>query len=274
MLLIDAFNVLHLPEAQRDGRHLELADLAALLGQSRYAGVAAVLVCDGSGDGSIEAPPGRRARVKLAGVEVVFSGPGSNADDEIEERLRRGGGHGVTVVSDDRAVRRAASRVRARVLGSRAFLVHLLAGRPGAAPLPQFARDIPLDRYSVAHWMRVFGVEPSDLLESRGSAASAVRRAEPAAPVQAPESRRKDKAGSAGPEGGRERGRPRPCPADLKAARPELPETPNLARPLEDLESDPVIREALEEWRGRLRLEDLDMERWLGDRERGGCSSS
>ncbi|MFG0243059.1 MAG: hypothetical protein ACF8R9_09760 [Phycisphaerales bacterium JB054] len=249
VLLIDAFNVLHLPEAVAVGRSLTVADLVSLIGTSRYAGQAAVLVCDGSGDGSIESPRGKRGRVRLSGVEVVFSGPESTADDEIEDRLRLGGGGGMTVVSDDRRLRRAASRVRARSLGSGTFLSHLLqpGAKPKTRPVPDFARDIPLDRYSMAHWMQEFGLTPGDLLERGGDAAVAPRvsgRAGRAAPPAKPDAVPKSPA----PEKG------------LGAAKPVLPEL--------DLEEDPVILAALQEWRGRLRLEDLDMAKWLEERGR------
>ena len=249
MLLIDAFNVLHLPEAVAVGRSLTVADLVSLIGSSRYAGQAVVLVCDGSGDGSIESPKGKPGRVRLAGVEVVFSGPESTADDEIEDRLSLGGGGGMTVVSDDRRLRRAASRVRARSLGSGTFLSHLLqpGAKPKKRPVPDFARDIPLDKYSMAHWMQEFGLTPGDLLERGGDAAvaprapgRAKRAAPPAKPNAVPNSPAPDKA--------------------LGASKPVLPEL--------DLEEDPVILAALQEWRGRLRLEDLDMARWLEERGR------
>lgn len=252
MLLIDAFNVLHLPEAVAVGRSLTVADLVSLLGSSRYAGEAAVLVCDGAGDGSIEAPKGKRGRVRLSGVEVVFSGPESTADDEIEDRLRLGGGGGMTVISDDRRLRRAASRVRARSLGSGTFLSHLLhpAGRVKKRPVPEFARDIPLDKYSMAHWMQEFGLTPGDLLERGGDAAvppntpKAGKQSERSAPPAIPE-----------------RTPNLPAPKHgLGTAPPVLPER--------DLEEDPVILAALAEWRGRLKLEDLDMAKWLEERGR------
>ncbi len=251
MLLIDAFNVLHLPQAVVVGRSLELADLASLIGTSRYAGQAAVLVCDGSGDGSIEAPRGKRARVRLAGVEVLFSGPGRSADDEIEARLRRGGGHGMIVVSDDRRLRRAASRVRAKSMASGVFLSHLLVspGRDKKRAVPEFARDTPLDRYSIAHWMQEFGLTPGDLLERRGEAAK---------PGKA-KSRPRGKVSGPGISGGK----PRPEEVPRRA---KLPENPVL--PACELEDDPVIRAALEEWRGKLRVEDLDMGQWLEERGR------
>lgn len=258
MLLIDAFNVLHLPQAVVAGRSLVVADLAGLIGTSRYAGESAVLVCDGSGDGSVPAPPGKRGRARVSGVEVVFSGPGGSADDEIEARLRRGGGHGMTVVSDDRRLRRAASRVRAKRLGSGVFLAHLLkpGGQTGKRPVPAFVRDIPLDRYAVAHWMEAFGLTPGDLLARGGSAASGGQDRERGEGRSKPRSEGKPDSGGFTVRYG----------SGANARKGALPAEPVL--PDQDLEDDPVIRAALEEWGGRLRVEDLDMARWLEDRGR------
>jgi predicted RNA-binding protein with PIN domain len=256
MLLIDAFNVLHLPQAVRDGRALALADLAGLIGVSRYAGQRAVLVCDGTGG---HAGPEARGRLTLSGIEVVFSGAHRTADDEIEARLRKAGGHGVTVVSDDRRLRRAAGRAGAKPLASGLFLVHLLNDhhRPRPKPLPSFTRDIPLDPYSVAHWMRQFGLSPNSLLDRRAGKAEAPAQASP--PSTPP---------------------PKPQPPAPAAPGPGSPATPRRpasspvpaerALPNESLADDPVIREALEAWKGRLTLDDLDMARWLGEHPPGG----
>lgn len=247
MLLIDAFNILHLPGAVRDGHAIGLADLASLLGTSRYTGQRAILVCDGAGPDPAARGKSRRGRARIAGAELVFSGRDSTADDEIEALLRRAGGHGVTVVSDDRRLRRAASRAGARSLGSERFLAHLLAdhAKPKAKPAPRFSRDIPLDRYSVAHWMQTFGISPNGLLDRR--------------------------AGKAPPPGERRRP-PGPGPAEPRASRqpdnapqeaPPIPDERVLR--MESLAEDPVIREALEDWEGRLSLDDLDMARWLSE---------
>ena len=293
VLLIDAFNVLHLPEAHHHGRSLDLAALARLIGTSRYAGQRGVLVCDGGGDGSIELPKGGRGRVcraRCAGLEVLFSGPESTADDEIEGQLRRGGGHGVVVVSDDRRLRRAAKRVRSGSLPSGVFLAHLLLdearrgersgqGGPGSGgkgagkPTPRFARDLPLDRYSVSHWMEEFGMSPNGLLERRagkptGRGGTVPRSkpgqglAPPAPGAAAPDSEAAPKT-PAGKETPAEKER-----SDTLASTPPPPLPDERVLRLESLTDDPVIREALEVWRGRLPLEDLDMARWLDQHRR------
>lgn len=252
MILIDAFNVLHLPRAAARPDPIELADLAALIGIGRYAGRRAVLVCDG--DGGARDPAGPRGRLTLSGVEVVFSGPDRSADDDIEDRLRRAGGHGVVVVSDDRRIRRAAAKAGAKTLASGVFLSHLLADRdrPRARPAPRFTRDIPLDRYSVAHWMRQFGLSPRDLLERRAGRAEAPGNAptpQPPAAAPAPAS-------------------PNPPGSETPLHAPSAAPDSRVLR-MESLADDPVIREALEAWKGRLTLDDLDMARWLSEHPPG-----
>ncbi|VAX41717.1 hypothetical protein MNBD_PLANCTO03-629 [hydrothermal vent metagenome] len=292
MLLIDAFNVLHLPEAHLHGRSLDLATLAHLLGASRYARQRAVLVCDGWGDGAIELPKGARGgsrgatRVRFAGLEVLFSGPDSTADDEIERLLRSGGGHGVVVVSDDRRLKRAARRAGSGSLASGIFLAHLLldegrrgergagegkGGKGSAKPVPRFARDLPLDRYSIAHWMREFGLTANELLEKRvGKPAG--RSVPPPTPTPTPTPTPKAEASKpAGKPNAKEACNTPILPQPSDSPRSgELPASLPDARVLrlEELAHDPVIREALDAWHGRLTLEDLDMARWL-DAHRG-----
>lgn len=271
MLLVDAYNVLHQPGAL--ALEIDVAGLCALIGASRYAGGRIVVVCDGTGGSGPEAA-GAPDRGRLWGSEVVFVGPGRSADDEIEARLRRSGGGGVTVVSDDRRLRRAASRARSQSLGSDRFLANLLHdhNRRRPAPRPRFAKDLPLDRYSIAHWMREFDLPLGTILEHPPRGGS-VHRGEVGG--------RAGEAGETAAKAGRAASTPAKPPAgmdDLQADRsvpggPEGPGGPGTgghgpapdgrARRLEDLKSDAVLREALEAWRGRLSIEDLDMEQWL-----------
>ena len=263
MLLIDAFNVLHLPEAVRDGRAMDLAGLAGLLGGSRYAGRRATLVCDGTGVGPDSGGTGHRSQLRLGGVEVVFSGAKSTADDEIEARLKRAGGHGVTVVSDDRRLRRAAGRAGAKALGSGTFLAHLLAddAKPKAGTTPRFTRDIPLDPYSVVHWMRAFGISPNGVLDRRAGKAAG-----PAAKGGAGKPELRTKKGEEKNEGGVQ-ARSLHHKGETPEAPPPIPDERVLR--MESLADDPVIREALDAWKGRLTLDDLDMARWLSEHPPG-----
>ncbi|HZW10747.1 MAG TPA: hypothetical protein VFF69_12655 [Phycisphaerales bacterium] len=252
MLLIDTYNVLHLPEAQLQGGELSIEDLCALIGASRYAGGRILLVCDGSPPARLRVPPRASAgalRFRIAGADVIFAGRGRSADDEIEDRLRASRGSGVVLVSDDRRLTRAASRSRARSLGSATFLAHLLVDREGRGRTlrPRFSKDIPLDAYSVEHWRREFGLAPAD--PARAARRPPERKAGPAGTSRAEHG---------GPAQPRERSQ---APAPEAGRQPRPGSDPRL----EALLSDPLIREALEAWNGRLRVEDLDMRRWLGE---------
>lgn len=245
MLLIDTYNVIHLPEAPP-----ELVDggafaLCRMLSRSRYAGREIALICDGT------APTGAARTTARGedggGFEVAFVGPHRSADDEIEARLRERGGPRVLVVSTDRRLRRAAKRARARSVTSGTFLGHLLADLTRKrAGLPAFASEVPLDPYSVAAWMEEFGMASEGVLERLGGAG---RRA--ADPRSARDPRPADRGGAP------------PSPAQRES--PFEPSEVDIGRVLED----PLLREAVREWGDRLPPGELDMRRWLEERGRG-----
>lgn len=239
MLIVDAYNVLHQTGVLSPHlAGLDVPGLVRLLSHSRYASRKTTLVCDGGGS--------KGSGVRMGHVNVLFSGYHAEADDLIEtliERYVHGGG--LSVVSSDKRLRRAAKKRGAEIIPSDRLLRHLEhdADRPeDRGGLPVFVHEIPLDRWSVAHWMEEFGIEPDDT------------------PKQVP--------------------RPAPASAAAKTNHPKRVEpsrvsqsTPSHARadreqrakpePAQDL--DPLLRAALEEWRGRLTADDLDMRRWVDD---------
>ena len=159
MLIIDTYNVLHvtgvLPPRLAGP---EVDDLAGLIEGSRYADRRALLVCDGSGEGRT-----------VFGCQVVYAGPGRDADTLIERLVSRWRhGRTLTVVSSDREVRRGAGKVGARVVGSGEFLRQLAEdaesgkGRRGgqAGKESGFGRDgkpIRLTGAEVGWWLQEFG---------------------------------------------------------------------------------------------------------------------
>jgi len=229
VLVVDTYNVLGtvgvLPPRLAG---LDPEGLARLIGHSRWRRERVLLVCDGAGGPSGKGGAGRR----FGSVELVYAGAGRDADSLIERIIGRDSApRRLVVVSSDRRVRGAARRRRARWLSSEAFLHRLVRdeSRPGRAGAVSEAAGEPID---VDGWIEAFGVDPG------------------AYPVEAwPEGY---ESGSAAPRAGGEQ-----AGEEEGAPPPEKPE--------EDLSSDPAIREALEEWRGRLSLDDLDMRRWLGD---------
>ncbi len=224
MLLIDTYNVLHtsgiLPP---DLAGLDADGLADLVATSRYSDRAVKLVCDGA-----RASPGSRR----PDVEFLFAGPGAEADDLLERIIRTNSApRRLLVISSDRRVITAARRRRAATLPSDRFLAQLAADRdrPQRLAPPAFTQDIPLDSYSVAHWMREFGLDPGDVDELKRRLTG--RTPKPGQP----------KAPSA----------PAADPVPLASTGPVV--------------EDPVLRAARQEWPGRIGLDDLDMRKWLGE---------
>lgn len=244
MLLVDTYNVLHVtgvlpPELAG----LDVPGLVRLIGRSRYAERATTLVCDGGSS--------RDSGVRMGRVSILFSGTEREADDLLEVLIDRyAPGAALTVVSSDKRVRKAARKRRAESLDSERFLQQL--ARDARAPIrkgpPVFATEIPLDPTSVGHWVREFGVGG---WSPNVAGATPATRSDP--PTEAADQSAKI---------------PPPKPASKSQAKsPDPP--PNPAQPATspnlDVNLDPLLRAALEEWRGRLTLDDLDMRRWVDD---------
>lgn len=173
MLIIDAYNVLNV-----DGvlpAHLaapDLVELVRLVRTSRYARTNPVLVCDGHLSRALQAnmpvkAAGRATNVRLDGVQLIFSGPGQEADDVIERLLaHHSGSASLLLVSSDRRLQRAARRAGGRYREASAFLGDLAAD--AALPRttlgkPEFARRTPLSKGELAIWMQEFGLGPPAL---------------------------------------------------------------------------------------------------------------
>lgn len=276
MLIVDAYNVLHVtgvlpPRLAGIG----VPGLIRLMSHSRYRTRSMTLVCDG-------ASGGRDSGLSMGPVRVLFSGRGREADDLIEGLIDRYGRGGLTVISSDKRLRRAARRRGAESLESAAFLEHLVEdeARPAREHLPVFATEIPLDRYSVAHWMREFGFD-----EPPAPAAAPVQGARLPAARKVTRSKRAVRDPEAGSsvtsEGLGERLEiPRVPEVSPPEPRPPETSTPNRMpaaelspRPMPAassepptgllIDADPVLIQALQEWRGMLTPDDLDMRRWI-----------
>ncbi len=229
-LIVDAYNVLHVTGVlDPDHAGPDLEELAELIATSRWAGIPATLACDGPGrDAGRFKPP--------TGVSVVYAGAGRDADTLIEGMIGRDSApRSLRVVSSDRRIQRAARRRRAGWMSSEDFLQGLNrdAHRNGirtapAAPGP----SVPLPDAAVARWLERFGVGSDHPL----------RR------LQATAGRDEPLSGAGGSGPGRN--------AEGDAGRPRRPGG-------ESADADPVLRQAVEEWRDRLHPDDLDMRRWI-----------
>lgn len=288
MLLIDAYNVLHAQWAlPPNGRGMDVPALVGLVGKSRYADRRLRVVCDGRPgpqwpQSSLLETHSGLVWARVGRAEVVFSGPDLEADDVIEDVLGRAKGLNVLLVSSDRRLVRAAGQAGADQVGNGTFLRQLWAdlnARPGG-DRPAFVSEVPLDRYSVAHWMREFGYDP----EAPQTPASQPPAHQAPAPEPSPPPKRFTQRRSKEPPGGSPPkdapfGDGLNLPTPPGPPSPAVPPTPPArsgstapARPPKAPRSgpeheplDPLLQEAFEEWRGRLSLDDLDMSRWIDD---------
>lgn len=227
-LIVDAFNVLHAwATGPSSGGSTEVGSLAGLIGQSRYGSGRVSIVCDG-------APFPIHNHDKSHSIRILFAGGGKEADPVIESLISRDTApRRLTVASSDRRLQKAARKRGSRSLTSEAFLSQIIrdSATPAAKPLrPPFASTTPLPPEAVRQWLAEFDISA----DFAGPSASTP----PTTPRRNPT--------------------PSPKPSHPKHPRSNTP--PHAPPP-----SDPLLREALEHWQGRLSAADLDMARWLDE---------
>ncbi|MDX2148136.1 MAG: NYN domain-containing protein [Planctomycetota bacterium] len=314
MLIVDAYNVLHTALTIESTIDWDLAELRARIALSRYRSRAALIVCDGTRTGATEPlnehanaeAPSAASRRKQgrAEAQTIYAGSEQEADDIIEQILAsRRGAIAILVVSSDRRLHRAARAHRAQFVESSTFLRELLAdtGRRPAPARPAFAQEVPLDRYSLAHWLREFGFSTEELLAGPLAPPPSVSKLRLSAgqvnqPATAPEARRRPTSEThprAAPQAPARRERPKPDFGErLKLPVPEAPPAPAAAviPPVQPPAPAPVpastpepaaespdeaspdagareawVDDALSVWAQRLSPDDLNMDRWLAD---------
>ncbi len=239
MLLVDAYNVLHHPLALREMPHDSgPAELAGLIAAGRHRRSKALLICDGMPNRMAPfAHQDAELRFHVEGSELIYAGPGRDADSLIERLIEaETAPRRLTVVSSDRRIQKAARRRRARVMPSDDFIGALIRDADQASRAwsrPAFTTEVPLSPQAIRYWKDLFKIDEADLPPEA---------LEPARPM------------------------PEVPPANSKdqLTHPE-PEKNEAKAPAKSEPVDPVILEALREWRGRLSLDDLDMSKWLGD---------
>jgi len=223
-LIVDTFNVLHAWGAGPDsGGHQEIQSLAALIQRSRYSDGRISLVCDGA-----RFQGGDPA---IPGSQrILFAGGGGEADAVIETLISRDTGpRDLVVASSDRRLQRAVRRRGGSGLASEKFLGQIIrdSANPAREPLrPAFARKTPLTPASIDQWLDEFGL-PADF-------------AGPGAPNQPP---------TANGE------------SVTRPPRIGVPPEPKSTEPTPI--RDPLLKEALKHWQGRISAADLDMSRWI-----------
>jgi len=244
MLVVDTYNVLHQTGVlSPDLAGIELPDLVWLIEQSRHAGRPALLVCDGVQPGTGHTAP---STTRIHRARVLYAGAGREADAEIERIIQQSSAPTrLTVVSTDKRVRRAARRRRAAWIRSEAFLRQLEhdLDRARAEPMPKWVHEIPLDPSTVAHWIRLFGVDTNqpETQESQAAEPSPLGR-DPGAEPRPP-------------------GDPAPDNAPPSEPTNASPEPDSYRR--DDAPPDPELTRLLDEHADAIDPDELDMRRWL-----------
>lgn len=158
-LIVDCNNFLHAPKpASLAG--LDELGLCRALARTGWRGEGVRLICDGA--------PGPLAEVHspVTEIEILYAGPGREADEVIERLIAEDTApRRLVVVSSDRRIQRAAQRRRARSWTSERFAHELsaaLAAGRGKPPDPGTAPDAHLPADQVRRWLEMFGYDPND----------------------------------------------------------------------------------------------------------------
>ena len=149
-LIIDAYNVLHCTHVLPNRyAMISATDLCRLLEQSRWAGRAMAVVCDG-----VQKP----TEADYEGeVELVYAGAGGDADSVIEKMIVESDApRDLTVVSNDRRIQKAARRRRARSMTSERFL-QLLVKSTGSRKPPTDSKPRAIG--STDDWLDTFEID-------------------------------------------------------------------------------------------------------------------
>ncbi len=181
-LIVDAYNVLHQAhQLPPEFGSISATDLCRLLERSAWAEQRATVVCDGS--------PKPDEGDYLGPIRLVYSGPGRDADSVIIDLIDRDDGpRDLVVVSNDREIRRAARRRRAKAMSAERFLRHLARKpSPGGTGKPAPAGD-------AERWLDEFGLDAGTVeqLEREADAQARKRQPPPEPHTPAPQPRRFD----------------------------------------------------------------------------------
>lgn len=174
MLVVDAYNVLHVVGVlPPDLAGLEPPGLARLIGVSRWRNEEAHLVCDGAAP-LVREPIGEvmdRGAARIWRIEdaprvsIVHVGVGRDADTFIEELLEKATApRRMTIVSNDRRLRGAARRRKARWLSSEDFLRQLASDHAASPTRLNTGPADPasdMDQAAVKRWLKTFGFDPA-----------------------------------------------------------------------------------------------------------------
>jgi predicted RNA-binding protein with PIN domain len=150
-LIVDTYNVLHqtgvLP-AEHSG--LDTAELAALLGRSRWRRQPVLLVCDGRA-------AGRDQTARVGKVRVLYAGPSKTADELMIAMIGCSNSpRQLLVVTSDREILKAAKVRRCQTLRSDEFLTQLGDDLTRVRSAAKGTDEKRMPRQSVESWKAFF----------------------------------------------------------------------------------------------------------------------
>lgn len=157
MIIVDGYNLLWVIHKAGDEPG-EISDVQVCRLIGRYlelTGERGEIVFDGTG------PPDKSGFDNIASLEVLFAGLGVDADSIIEDKIRANTApRRLTVVSDDRRLRKAAKARKATALKSEDFWkrLHKQLNRKVLKREPT-AKQTGLTESETKQWLKFFGLE-------------------------------------------------------------------------------------------------------------------
>lgn len=157
MFIIDGHNLLYTIRKTEEGADT-LSDVALCRTLSTYfklTGEKAEIIFDGTG------PPDKSGFDGISNLEVFFAGRGTDTDTVIEGKIRTSTApKGLTIVSSDRRLRRAARTRRATPVKSEIFWADLQKQLSRKRPVKEpAAKRRGLSESETKQWLAFFGIE-------------------------------------------------------------------------------------------------------------------
>ncbi len=157
MFIIDGHNLLHsIREADEGPESISDVQLCRIVGRYlKLAGEKGEIIFDGTG------PRDKSEFDNISNLEVLFAGPGTDADTIIEDKIRANTApKRLTIVSSDRRLRKAAQARKAMAVKSEVFWNNLqkqLSRKKGIRE--PAAKRQGLTESETKQWLEFFGLE-------------------------------------------------------------------------------------------------------------------
>lgn len=157
MIIIDGHNLLHaIPKADRDSASINEIGLCRLLDKYlRLTGQAGEIIFDGAG------PRDKSMFDNVSDIEVLFAGPGNDADTVIEDKIKASSApKRLTIISSDRRLRKAARARKATVQKSEIFWIEVQRQLNRKRPIKEpGAKRNGLSEIETEQWLEFFGLK-------------------------------------------------------------------------------------------------------------------